>query len=226
MGSALDELIELLDLEQLEVNLFRGLSPDENRQRVFGGQVAAQALVAAGRTVEHGAGALAARVLPAPRRPDGPDRLRRRPHPRRPQLHDPPRRRDPARQGDLQPGGVVPRATRPAPSTRTRCPTCPTRSRCRRSASGRARTPIASRPSSRTGSMRDRPIDTRSADLPRWLDPEPGVREPEQDVWFRADGRLPDDPLLHAASSRTRPTSRCSTPRCCRTPTRGTTTGS
>ena len=36
MGSALDELIELLHLEQLEVNLFRGLSPDENRQRVFG----------------------------------------------------------------------------------------------------------------------------------------------------------------------------------------------
>jgi acyl-CoA thioesterase-2 len=45
--------------------------------------------------------------------------------------------------------------------------------------------------------MRDRPIDTRSADLPRWLDPEPGVREPEQLVWFRADGRLPDEPLLH-----------------------------
>ena len=54
MGTALDELIELLQLEQLEVNLFRGLSPDENRQRVFGGQVAGQALVAAGRTVEHG----------------------------------------------------------------------------------------------------------------------------------------------------------------------------
>ena len=46
--------------------------------------------------------------------------------------------------------------------------------------------------------MRDRPIDTRSAALPRWLDPEPGPREPEQLVWFRADGNLPDDPLLHA----------------------------
>src|SRR3954454_25230756 len=54
MGHALDELIDLLALEQLEVNLFRGLSPDENRQRVFGGQVAGQALVAAGRTVDHG----------------------------------------------------------------------------------------------------------------------------------------------------------------------------
>ena len=45
---------------------------------------------------------------------------------------------------------------------------------------------------------RDRPIDTRSARLPRWLDPDPSPREPEQLVWFRADGTLPDDPLLHA----------------------------
>src|SRR6266581_6708485 len=52
MGRALDDLIDLLELEQLEVNLFRGLSPDEDRQRVFGGQVAGQALVAAGRTVD------------------------------------------------------------------------------------------------------------------------------------------------------------------------------
>jgi len=44
-------LLELLDLEELEVNLFRGFSPKEERLRVFGGQVAAQALVAAGRTV-------------------------------------------------------------------------------------------------------------------------------------------------------------------------------
>ncbi|HEV7888431.1 MAG TPA: acyl-CoA thioesterase domain-containing protein, partial [Acidimicrobiales bacterium] len=51
MGTALDELVELLDLEAIEVNIFRGRSPDENRQRVFGGQVAGQALVAAGRTV-------------------------------------------------------------------------------------------------------------------------------------------------------------------------------
>src|SRR6478672_9025298 len=49
---ALDDLIELLDLESLEVNLFRGRSPEEWRQRVFGGQVAGQALVAAGRTVD------------------------------------------------------------------------------------------------------------------------------------------------------------------------------
>ena len=51
MQSAVDELVELLDLETIEVNIFRGLSPDEDRQRVFGGQVAGQALVAAARTV-------------------------------------------------------------------------------------------------------------------------------------------------------------------------------
>src|SRR3989475_8396075 len=54
MQKPLDDLIALLDLEELEVNLFRGRSPDEDRQRVFGGQVAGQALVAAGRTVERG----------------------------------------------------------------------------------------------------------------------------------------------------------------------------
>jgi len=50
--SALDDLVALLDLEPIEVNIFRGRSPDEKRQRVFGGQVAGQALVAAARTVE------------------------------------------------------------------------------------------------------------------------------------------------------------------------------
>src|ERR1044072_998578 len=52
MGAPLDELVELLDLEKIEENLFRGCQPDEDRQRVFGGQVAGQALVAATRTVE------------------------------------------------------------------------------------------------------------------------------------------------------------------------------
>ena len=47
-----DELVALLDLEPIEVNIFRGVSPDEDRQRVFGGQVAGQALVAAARTVD------------------------------------------------------------------------------------------------------------------------------------------------------------------------------
>ena len=52
MGTALDDLVDMLDLERLEVNLFRGVSLEEGRTRVFGGQVLAQALVAAGRTVD------------------------------------------------------------------------------------------------------------------------------------------------------------------------------
>jgi acyl-CoA thioesterase II len=51
MSDSLGKLLDLLDLEQIEVNVFRGRSPDETVQRVFGGQVAGQALVAAGRTV-------------------------------------------------------------------------------------------------------------------------------------------------------------------------------
>jgi acyl-CoA thioesterase-2 len=50
--SALPRLLGLLDLEAIEENLFRGLSPPEPVQRVFGGQVLAQALMAAARTVD------------------------------------------------------------------------------------------------------------------------------------------------------------------------------
>jgi acyl-CoA thioesterase II len=47
----LDRLVALLDLERIEENIFRGVSPSQSPVRVFGGQVAGQALVAAGRTV-------------------------------------------------------------------------------------------------------------------------------------------------------------------------------
>jgi acyl-CoA thioesterase-2 len=47
----LDRLVALLDLERIEENIFRGVSPAHSTVRVFGGQVAGQALVAAGRTV-------------------------------------------------------------------------------------------------------------------------------------------------------------------------------
>jgi len=52
MTSAVKRLLSILDLEQLEHNLFRGRSPQDGWQRVFGGQVIGQALVAAGRTVK------------------------------------------------------------------------------------------------------------------------------------------------------------------------------
>lgn len=50
MPKSAEELSELLDIETIEVNLFRGRQPETSLQRVFGGQVAAQALIAADRT--------------------------------------------------------------------------------------------------------------------------------------------------------------------------------
>jgi acyl-CoA thioesterase-2 len=52
MQGTIQEVLDLLDLEQVEVNIFRGISPKDRWQRVFGGQVLGQALVAASRTVE------------------------------------------------------------------------------------------------------------------------------------------------------------------------------
>jgi acyl-CoA thioesterase-2 len=54
MGEATQKLVALLDLEQLDTDLFRGQQPETIRQRVYGGQVAAQALIAASRTVDEG----------------------------------------------------------------------------------------------------------------------------------------------------------------------------
>ena len=47
----LDCLVALLDLERIEDDIFRGVSPTDSLPRVFGGQVAGQALIAVGRTV-------------------------------------------------------------------------------------------------------------------------------------------------------------------------------
>ena len=80
------DLLTLLELEQLEVNLFRGESRDIGSPQVFGGQVLGQAL---DRRFGDGRGprrAFAARLLPAPRRLQRADRLPGRPQPGRPQL--------------------------------------------------------------------------------------------------------------------------------------------
>ena len=44
VSEALESLVALLDIEPIEVNIFRGANPNEERQRIFGGQVAAQSL--------------------------------------------------------------------------------------------------------------------------------------------------------------------------------------
>ena len=52
MSASVTDLISILDIEPIEVNLFRGNSPKTAWQRVFGGQVIGQAMVAACRTVD------------------------------------------------------------------------------------------------------------------------------------------------------------------------------
>src|SRR2546430_1708777 len=188
----LDELVKVLDLEVIEVNIFRGQSPDEKRQRVFGGQVAGQALVAAGRTVSAGTvHSLHAYFL----RPGDPSV---------PILYEVDRIRDgrsftTRRVVAIQHGHAIfnlsasfhvreagfdhqlPMPPVPGPET------WPT------SAEGMAR----GRERLGACSPRPRPIDARHVDPPsqaRSLGPRP----PRQRVWMRADGGLPDDPLLHA----------------------------
>jgi acyl-CoA thioesterase-2 len=190
--TALDDLLGILDLEQLEVNLFRGRSPAEWRQRVFGGQVAGQALVAAARTVEPSrpVHSLHAYFL----RPGDP---------RVPIIYDVDRIRDGRsfttrrvvaiqhgqpifnlsasfhvhEEGldhrDAMPEGV------PDPET---LPTFQERMKPWAEKMGDWYT-------------RPRPIDVRHVDAPRRADPRP--RPAAQRVWFRADGKLPDDPMVH-----------------------------
>jgi acyl-CoA thioesterase-2 len=198
VGRALDDLIDILELEQLEVNLFRGVSPDEERQRVFGGQVAGQALVAAGRTVEpgHHVHSLHAYFL----RPGDP---------RVPIVYDVDRIRDgrsftTRRVVAIQHGKAIFNLSssfhiaEPGPEHQYPMPPAPEPESL--PTIREALEPYADRfpPAFVDWIRRDRPIDSRSSRLPRWLDPEPGAREPEQLVWFRADGTLPDDELLHA----------------------------
>ena len=52
MSPPLSELLEILDLEQIDLNLFQAVHPADRERRLYGGQIMAQALVAASRTVE------------------------------------------------------------------------------------------------------------------------------------------------------------------------------
>jgi len=197
MGSALDDLVFLLELEPLEVNLFRGVSPQENRQRVFGGQVAGQALIAAGRTVTSGrVHSLHAYFL----RPGDPQV---------PIIYDVDRIRDgrsftTRRVVAIQHGRVIfnlqasfqvdeagPEHQYPMPDTPDP-ETLPTFQE-------QMKPHLDKFPAGALDwMMRERPIESRSPDLPRWVDPGPADIDPEQHVWIRTNGRLPDDPLLHA----------------------------
>lgn len=189
---AVDDLVRLLDLESIEVNIFRGRSPDVHRQRVFGGQVAGQALVAAARTVDD-----AYRVHSIH------GYFLRPGDPTIPILYEVDRIRDgrsfiTRRVVAIQHGKAIFNLSTsfhiheegldhqtpmpsdvPAPET---LPDFQTRYREWADLMGE-------------DFERDRPIDVRHVD---W---EPADRKqalpPYQRVWLRADGVLPDDPVLH-----------------------------
>ena len=193
MTEALDDLVDILDLEPIEVNIFRGRSPDENRQRVFGGQVAGQALVAAGRTVEpdRSVHSLHAYFL----RPGDPNV---------PILYEVDRIRDgksftTRRVVAIQHGkaifnlsasfhvaeeGVDHQLDMPDSPDPESLPTFHERLAPWKERLG-------------DWYYRPRPIDLRYVGEPL-RNTELGPRPACQQVWIKADGQLPDDPLLHA----------------------------
>jgi len=194
MQDSLDELIEILDLEEIEVNVFRGRSPNEERIRVFGGQVAGQALVAAGRTV-------ADRIVHSLH-----SYFLRPGDPQVPILYQVDRIRDgksftTRRVVAIQHGeaifhlsasfqtpeqGLVHQIPMPAAPPPESLPTF----------KERAAEIVSHAPDEmKRWLLRERPIDVRPVHPSDPLRPEKA--EPRQLVWLRADGRLPDPLLLH-----------------------------
>jgi acyl-CoA thioesterase-2 len=196
MRSAVKDLLTILDLEKLEENLFRGQSPDAGWQRVFGGQVIGQALVAANRTVEgrkphslHGYFLLAG-------------------DPKIPIIYDVERIRDgrsftTRRVKAIQHGQPI--FTLSASfqveeegfSHDTMMPSVPDPDDLPNEQDIRARVmPLMPDPV-RKYFERERPIELRPVEFKRYMSREP--LEPRFNVWIRATGPLPDDPAIHQA---------------------------
>jgi acyl-CoA thioesterase-2 len=193
MTKALHRLLELLDLEQIEVNIFRGRSPDERRQRVFGGQVAGQALVAAGRTV------------PADRPVHSLHAYFIRPgDPAVPIVYTVDRVRDgrsftTRRVSAIQHGETIFTLSasfhrpEPGPEHADPMPDVPPPEMVERTSDRLARL-LGQLPPQ----MADNPIDLRSVGpLSVEAERDPSLRTTKNLVWLRVDGELPDDPLLH-----------------------------
>jgi acyl-CoA thioesterase-2 len=196
-GEPLGLLLELLDLERLELNLFRGQNRDIGSGRLFGGQVLAQSLVAAARTVEEGrtahslhgyfmlAGDLATPVVyQVDRIRDGRSFTTRRVLAIQEgreiftmtcSFHV-------AEQG-IEHAAAMP----PVPPPET----LPRELDLVRAMAERIPEPL------RAVYTQDRPIDFRTVAPVDPFAPEP--REPVKHMWFRADGAMPDDPVLHQA---------------------------
>ncbi len=191
MSEALDFLVELLDLETIEVNVYRGRHPVEARERTFGGQVAAQALMAAGRTVEG-------------RRVHSLHSYFLRPgDPKVPILYEVDRIRDgrsftTRRVVAIQRGRAIYNMQasfhndEPSLDHQVAMPDVPGPDTVR---------PLHERISEEWGDVdewfkRLHPIDQRFLGELPWS-PNRDL-EPRRRLWIRADGDLPDDPLLHA----------------------------
>ena len=188
---ALDDLVAHLDLERLEVNLFRGVSPPHSPTRVFGGQVAGQALVAAGRTVEPDRAVHSLHSYFV--RPGDPDV---------PIIYDVERIRDgrsftTRRVRAVQHGEVIfalaasfqlPQPgiehSEPAPTGVPAPEELPDLGEWLRG----ERTFLSGVP---------RPLDLRFVEAPLWTSRRGPATDAPQRVWMRADGVLADDPMLH-----------------------------
>ena len=194
MRRVLEDLIRLLDLEPIEVNLFRGVSPRDGWQRVFGGQVLGQALVAAGRTVE---GRIAHSFHGYFLRPGDPSV---------PILYDVDRIRDGSsfttrRVVAIQHGRAIFnlqasfQVDEPGLEHQLEMPEVPGPEGLLNERELRAKVADRLPESWRERFLRDRPIEVRPLDPVDELDPEP--RPPRQNVWFKAVDTLPDDRALH-----------------------------
>jgi acyl-CoA thioesterase-2 len=194
MASALDELLAVLDLEELEVNVFRGRSPQENRQRVYGGQVAGQALVAAGRTVARGAVHSLHAYFLRPGDPAVPilylvDRIRDG------------RTFTTRRVVAIQHGQAIFhlsasfQPSEPGPDHQLPMPEAPDPDSLPTFEARLAKVADTLPPELRQWVLRDRPIDVRAVVGGNPF--KPTRRPPRQLVWIRASGRLPDALLLH-----------------------------
>ncbi len=197
----LDQLLRILDLEELEVNIFRGHNPKgETRPRTFGGQVAGQALVAAGRTVEGRVVHSLHAYFLRPGNPSVPilyevDRIREGKSfvTRRvvaiqrgePIFHLSASFQTPEDGHEHQ----LPMPDAPDPDT-----LIDNQARMRKLA--RTLPPERLTPQLKNWLERPRPIEVRLASPPRGMF-NAEKREPRQQVWLRAKGRLPDDPVLH-----------------------------
>ena len=187
----------LLDLEAIEDNLFRGRQPATRLQRVFGGQVAAHALVAADRTVRsqyhvHSLHSYFLRpgdtsvpiVYDVENVREGRSFATRRVIARqhgRPIFCDDAELPDP-RGGAGPPGRDAARCRRP----RTARP-------WPRPAPGRAVTPRSGSGSGRRSTCGSPATRARAAAIT-------GAASATQRLWIRVDGELPDDPLVHTAA--------------------------